>query len=109
MNPTEEQLRNRLIGAGLDPTKPGGVITPISLESSEPIQPVQPAQTSTFPVSSLSADMPKVELGPQQTDLQKRIEDITKLNLDLAGEEQFRAQKEQEAGIETIKKTQTDF
>ena len=89
----------------------GAPITSASLQTQTPITPVTPETTPTFPVSSLTPEPTPAPatLSPEQTEYQKRLNEIMGLNTEVAGEEQFRAQEEQRLGVEQLGKTTQDF
>jgi len=103
---TEAQGDTPFAGSSFDT----GVITASDLTPTAPFTPVQPEPTTIFPVDTL--EIPEVSpLQPtapetEATGLSKRIQ---ALNERLIGESSFRAEKETEAGIPEIQKTQADL
>lgn len=95
IDPTEEQLRNRELGAS-------GEISSELLGQTPSAPFTQPQQTPVFPIASL-------ELTEPEKQAQGITEELQKLQESLTGESAFRAQQEQERGLAGLEKTQQDL
>lgn len=85
-----------------------GVITADMLAPVSSFEPVSPTEPSVFPVSGLNAQG-QTELLPEEKEQSEIVKRTQSLVDQFAGKAEFQAQKETEAGISELTKTQKDL